>query len=134
MAHLNAGSTGVTTLIVATAGAQLANGFFGTFFSLRVALEHYDPTLAGLLLSSYFLGYTLGAVRSRIIIDRLGHIRSYVAFAGLVVAATSTMPVLTGTIPWLILRGVVGFGCSGLFVATESWLSSKSAPPERGRV
>lgn len=134
MAHLNAGSAGVTTLIVATAGAQLANGFFGTFFSLRVALEHYDPTVAGLVLSSYFVGYTLGAVRSQIIIDRLGHIRSYVAFAGLIVAATSAMPALTGAIPWLILRGVVGFGCAGLFVATESWLSSKSPPQERGRI
>src|SRR5437764_11373273 len=108
MADLKSNSTGVaTTLILATSVVQLANGFFGTFFSLRVALEQYDPIIAGFVLSSYFVGYTVGALRSQIIIDRLGHIRSYVAFAGLAVAATSAMPVLPGEAPWLLLRDVV---------------------------
>ena len=54
--------------------------------------------MAGLVLSSYFAGFTLGAVRSDRIIARIGHIRAYAAFAGLVVAATVVMPLLVG--PW----------------------------------
>ena len=46
----------VGTLIIATSGVQLANGFFGTFISLRVALEGFDTTLAGLVLSSFLQG------------------------------------------------------------------------------
>ena len=126
--------TGVNTLVIASAGIQLASGFFGTFLSLRVALEHFDPTIAGLVLSSYFAGYTIGALRSQIIIERIGHIRSYVACAGLAVAATSAMPLFTGAMPWIILRGIIGFGCAGLFVTTESWLSCKTEPAERGRI
>lgn len=126
--------TQIGTLIVATSGIQLANGFFGTFISLRVALEGFDAAMAGLVLSSYFAGFTVGAVRCGAIIERIGHIRAYAAFAGMVVAATAAMPLLAGPLPWLVLRAVVGFGCAGLFVATESWLNAKARPSERGRV
>ena len=90
--------------------------------------------MAGLVLSSYFAGFTLGAVRCGRIIERIGHIRGYAAFAGLVVAATAAMPLLVGPVPWLVLRAIVGFGCAGLFVTTESWLNAKARPAERGRV
>jgi MFS family permease len=124
----------VGILIFATSIIQLANGFFGTFISLRVAIEDFGPTISGLVLSSYFAGFTLGALRCEGIIERVGHIRAYAAFAGMVVAATATMPLLAGALPWLILRAVIGFGCSGLFIATESWLNAKAEPSERGRI
>ena len=124
----------IGTLILATSGVQLANGFFNTLISLRVAIEDFEPTLAGLVLSSYFAGFTLAALRCGRIIERIGHIRAYAAFAGLVVAATATMPFLIGALPWLVLRTVVGFGCAGLFITTESWLNAKAEPAERGRV
>ena len=53
----------IGTLIMATSLIQLANGFFGTFISLRVAIEDFGATMSGLVLSSYFAGFTLGAVR-----------------------------------------------------------------------
>ena len=91
--------------------------------------------LSGLVLSSYFAGFTLGALRCERIIERVGHIRAYAAFvAGLVVAATTVMPLLPGPLPWLILRAFVGLGCAGLFIATESWLNAKAAPTQRGRI
>jgi len=124
----------IGTLIVATSLIQLANGFFGTFISLRVAIEDFGPTMSGLVLSSYFAGFALGAFRSERIIDRVGHIRAYAAFAGLVVVATTFMPLFVGPIAWLILRAVIGFGCAGLFIATESWLNAKAEPAQRGRV
>src|SRR5215831_9857830 len=122
------------TLIVATSGIQLANGFFNTLISLRVAIEDFDPTMAGLVLSSYFAGFTLAAMRCGRIIERVGHIRAYTAFAGLVVAATAAMPLLVGALPWLVLRATVGLGCAGIFITTESWLNAKAPASERGRV
>jgi MFS family permease len=124
----------IGTLILATSLVQLANGFFGTFISLRVAIEDFGPTLAGVVLSSYFAGFTLAAMRCGRIIERVGHIRAYAAFAGVVAAATAAMPLWVGPVIWLALRAVVGFGCAGLFITTESWLNAKAAPNERGRV
>lgn len=123
----------IGTLIAATSGIQFANGFFGTFFALRVAVEDFD-VLAGLVLSSYFMGLTAGAFFCGRIIARFGHIRGYAAFAGMVVAATVSMPLLVQPLVWSVLRAVIGFGCAGLFVATESWLNAKALPSERGRV
>ena len=88
--------TQIGGLVIATSIIQLANGFFGTFFSLRVAIENFDA--AGLVLSAYFAGFTLGALRSGKIIERIGHIRAYAAFAGLVAAATAVMPLLVGSL------------------------------------
>jgi MFS family permease len=124
----------IGTLIAATSLIQLANGFFTTFISLRVAAAKFDSTVAGLILSSYFAGFTLGALRGARIIERIGHIRAYACFAGSVVAATAAMPVLTGPISWVILRAIVGFGCAGVFVTTESWLNVKAEPSKRGQV
>jgi MFS family permease len=124
----------IGTLIIATSIVQLANGFFATFFSLRVAIEDFDVTMASLVLSSYFAGFTAGAFSCSRIIDRCGHIRAYAAFAGMVVAATAAMPLVVAPAPWLVLRAIIGFGCAGLFVATESWLNAKAPPSKRGRV
>jgi len=124
--------TEIGALVVATSIIQLANGFFGTFISLRVAIE--DFAAPGLVLSSYFGGFTLGALFCGRIIQRVGHIRAYAAFAGLVAAATPVMPLLAGSLAWVILRALVGFGCAGIFVTTESWLNAKASPAERGRV
>lgn len=124
----------IGTLILATSTIQLANGFFGTFISLRVGTEDFTAIMAGLVLSSYFAGFTLGASRCGRIIERIGHIRAYAAFAGLVVAATVAMPLLIEPVSWLALRAIIGFGCAGLFVTTESWLNAKAKPADRGRV
>lgn len=121
-------------LVLATSIVQLANGFFGTFISLRVAMEGFGHAMSGLILSSYFAGFTLGALRCERIIGRVGHIRAYASFAGMIVAATMTMPLLQQPQVWIFLRAVIGFGCSGLFIATESWLNAKAPPAARGRI
>jgi MFS family permease len=82
----------IGTLVLGTSLIQLANGFFNTFVSLRVVIEGFEATLAGLVLSSFFGGFAVGAARCGRIIERVGHIRAYAAFAGLVVAATAAMP------------------------------------------
>jgi MFS family permease len=124
----------IGAIVLATSGVQLAVGFFGTFISLRVPLENFSATMSALVLSGYFAGYTIGAVCSARIIERVGHIRAYAALAGLAVMATSVMPLAINGPLWLVLRAVVGFGCAGLFITTDGWLSAKAAPTERGRV
>ena len=126
--------TQIGTLVIATSIHlyEFANGFFGTLVSLRVALESFDTP--GLVLSAYFAGFTLGAFGSGRIIERVGHIRAYAAFAGLVAAATAIMPLIIGSLAWVILRAIIGFGCAGIFITTESWLTAKASPSERGRV
>ncbi len=124
----------IGTLIIATSAIQLAIGFFGTFFALRVALADFTAFRSGLVLASYFAGFTVGAYFGKNIIERFGHIRVYAAFAGIVVAATAAMTLTDAPPSWIILRAIIGFGCAGLFVTTESWLNAKASVEERGSV
>ena len=124
----------VSTLIIAISIFQLANGFFGTLVSLRVSVEQFTVPFGGLILSSYFAGYTVGAVRCGRIIERIGHIRAFAAFAGLIASATVVMPVAVSAILWILLRMGIGFGAAGLFITTESWLNAKAEPDNRGKV
>src|SRR4029450_11010970 len=124
----------IGTLIVATSVIQLANGFYGTFISLRVGIESFDPIMSGLVLSGSFAGFTLGALFCGRIIERIGHIRAYAGFAGVVAGATAGMPLWIGPFSWIILRAIVGFGCAGIFVTTEGLLNAKAPPSDRGRV
>jgi MFS family permease len=126
--------TQIGVVILATSGVQLAVGFFGTFISLRVPLENFTATVSALVLSGYFAGYTIGAVCCTRIIERVGHIRAYAALASLAVMATAVMPLVTNGLAWLLLRAVIGFGCAGLFITTEGWLTAKATPAERGRM
>ena len=69
----------IGALILATSGVQFAIGFFGTFISLRVALENFTGMTAALVLSGYFTGFTIGALYCTRIIERFGRIRAYAA-------------------------------------------------------
>ncbi|RDJ24059.1 MFS transporter [Bosea caraganae] len=124
----------IGTLIAATGLVQLANGFFNTFLSLRLTVEDFGATLTGIVLSAYFIGFTIGAVSSGQVIQRVGHIRAYTAFAGMVVIATAVMPLFASPIAWILCRAVIGMGCVGLFITTESWLNAKAQADQRGRV
>ncbi len=124
----------IGVLIIATSLVQLAIGFFNTFLSLRLTAEHFGPGLNGLILSAYFAGFTVGAMLSGRLIRRIGHIRSYAAFAGMVVVATAIIPLLVQPLVWIVCRLIVGVGCVGLFITTESWLNAKTRAEQRGRV
>jgi MFS family permease len=68
------------------------------------------------------------------LIRRIGHIRAFACLAGLVAASVVLLPVLVGAPFWIVARGLTGFGCAGLFIATESWLNAKAPPRLRGSV
>jgi MFS family permease len=124
----------VGSLILGISLIQLANGYIGTLIGVRLAAEHIEPVVAGIVTSAYFAGYAAGAVLCNRLIDRTGHIRAFSAFAALVTAALLGHALYFDPILWSVLRALMGFGCAGLFVATESWLSARSSAATRGTV
>src|SRR5262245_35859679 len=124
----------VGSLILGISLIQLANGYVGTLIGIRLAAEHVEPIVAGIVTSAYFAGYAAGAVLGNRLIGRAGHIRAFAAFAGLVTAALLGHPLYFNPILWAVLRAFVGFGCAGLFVATESWLNATASAATRGTV
>jgi MFS family permease len=113
---------------------QLANGFLGTLVSMETSAAGFSPAVMGIVLASYFGGYTIGAVSVGRLLMRVGHIRMFAALAGLVAASVIVQPILTSAPAWIFIRLATGFGCAGLFITAESWLNASSTAKNRGAV
>ena len=86
------------------------------------------------LMTGFYLGLVLGGKLGHRLIARVGHIRTYVASAGIVTAAV-LMHGMTESLPaWLALRVVVGLSMMSMYMVVESWLNEQSTSDERGMV
>jgi MFS family permease len=87
-------------------------------------LGHHVPTgVIGLVASAYFLGFLAGTLTADRIVIRVGHIRAFVFFAALAADATLLMALTSSPWAWAMLRLVIGYQMSGLFLVAESWLN-----------
>lgn len=122
------------SLILGISLVQLVNGYMGTLVGVRVAAAQADPLQTGIVTSAFFFGYAIGSVLCKGIIQRSGHIRAFSAFAAAVAIGVLGLALHFHPVLWTIFRLMMGFGCAGLFVTTESWLNVKSTPATRGKV
>ena len=122
------------SLILGISLVQLVNGYMGTLVGIRVAAAGADALQTGIVTSAFFFGYAIGSVLCKGIIQRSGHIRAFAAFAATVAIGILGLALYFHPALWTIFRLMMGFGCAGLFVATESWLNVKSMPETRGKV
>src|SRR5690554_6005438 len=85
-------------------------------------------------MTAFYLGLVTGGKQGHKLIARVGHIRAYVASAGVVTAATLLHGLLDNLWLWLLLRVIVGLGMMNLYMVIESWLNEQSTSDERGKV
>lgn len=121
-------------LFVAVLLLTLGNGLLGTFLSLRLTLEGVSTQLTGLVMAGYYLGLVLGGLLCPRLVQKVGHIRSFAAFAAINCVATILHAMQITPLWWGGLRFVTGMTMMGLFMVAESWLSECAAPGIRGRV
>jgi MFS family permease len=122
------------SLILGISLVQLVNGYMGTLVGIRVASAGTDALQMGIVTSAFFFGYAIGSVLCKGIIQRSGHIRAFATFAALVAIGILGLALYFHPASWTAFRLMMGFGCAGLFVTTESWLSAKSNPATRGKI
>lgn len=112
---------------------MLGNGLQGTLLGVRGSLENIDPATMGLIMSAYFIGFLGGSRAAPWMLKRVGHIRVFAALGSLVSAAFILYAAVVHPIAWLLLRLLVGFCFSGIYVVAESWLNHSSSNEQRGQ-
>ena len=122
------------SLILGISLIQLVNGYIGTLIGIRLAAVETDALATGIVTSAYFFGYATGSVLCNRLIQRVGHIRAFATFAAVEAVSVLGLSIYFEPFLWTLLRLVAGFGCAGLFVATESWLNVKTHAAIRGKV
>ena len=112
---------------------MVGNGMQGTMMGVRGALEGFSTLDLSLITSGYFLGFLGGSRLAPDFIGRVGHVRVFAALGSMVSAALILYPAITYPWAWILLRVVVGFCFSGLYVTAESWLNNAATNETRGQ-
>ncbi len=121
-------------LFLGLALLMLGNGLQGTLLGLRADIEGFPTAVTGLVMSIFYAGYLIGAVRAPVLISRVGHIRVFAAFAALASAAVLLHAIFLQPIVWAVMRLVSGFSFATLFIVAESWLNGQTRNADRAKV
>ena len=126
--------SGVWALLLGIFLIMLGNGMHLTLIGLRGGIEGFSAASLAVVTSGYFLGFLSGARITPLMIRRVGHVRVFAALGSFMSAGLIAFPLLTEPWAWTILRVLIGFCMSGIYVAAESWLNNAATNETRGKV
>ncbi|MAQ82927.1 MFS transporter [Psychromarinibacter halotolerans] len=112
---------------------MIGNGLQSTLMGVRGSLEGFSTFELSLLTSAYFAGFLGGSRTTPELIRRVGHVRVFAALGSFVSAVLVLFPVVTEPWAWTVLRFVIGFCFSGVYVTAESWLNNTATNETRGQ-
>lgn len=124
----------VVSLFASMALLIAGNGLLGTLLAVRLELERFSTAGMAAVLSIYSLGFIVGTLWLDRVIHRVGHIRSFAAFAALYSACILTFPLHVSVPGWVLLRVLTGFCIAGLTLVMESWLNGRATVANRGKL
>lgn len=112
----------------------LGSGLFMTLLVLRMHEAKISALYIGAMTSAYYLGLVIGSFKIEKMILRVGHIRTFSAFASLLAVVCLLHGMLFNMPFWLLLRLVGGYATAAIFVVIESWLLVSGSLKIRGQV
>ncbi|WP_299203542.1 MFS transporter [uncultured Amphritea sp.] len=112
----------------------LGIGLMNILVPSRMGLEGISTDTIGMVLSMYFVGMLTGAIYSKQLVKRVGHVR---VFAGSLAIEAICILIFTldaNALLWGVLRVLLGFSHACLLTAMESWLSDSATEETRGKI
>jgi len=126
--------SGIWALLIGIVFIMLGNGMHFTLIGLRGDIEGFSAAELAIVTSGYFAGFLSGARLTPVLIRRVGHVRVFAALGSFLSAALIAFPLLPEPWAWTVLRVLVGFCMSGIYVTAESWLNDAATNETRGKV
>lgn len=124
---------GAWALLLGMGLLMVGNGVQGTLLGVRGELEGFTTLQLSLVMSAYFVGFLGGSRLAPEMIRRVGHVRVFAALGSLISAVLILYPALTDPWAWAVLRVLIGFCFSGVYVTAESWLNNSTDNATRGQ-
>jgi len=129
--------TTVSTLFALLLGfglMQMGNTFQGTLLSIRGGIEGFTAAQIGAVGSGFWAGIMIGSLRCGRWIQKIGHIRAFLALGAIASTAPLVHLLAIHPISWVVTRALTGFCFAGLFIVVESWLNSAATEQTRGQI
>ncbi|EBA07210.1 hypothetical protein SSE37_06224 [Sagittula stellata E-37] len=124
----------IWALLIGIVLIMLGNGMHFTLIGLRGGIEGFTAGELAVVTSSYFVGFLSGARFAPVLIRRVGHVRVFAALGSFMSAGLIALTLLAEPWAWTILRVILGFCMSGIYVTAESWLNNAATNETRGKV
>lgn len=124
---------GSWALFLGFALLMVGNALQGTLLGVRAEIEGFSSETFGFVSAAYFAGFLGGSYLTPKFLRRVGHIRVFAAFASLISAAFILYAAIVDPIAWLLMRFLVGFCFSGVYIVMESWLNDAADNETRGQ-
>lgn len=121
----------ISTLILSTLLLVSGNAFLMTLLGVRMSLDGFEPVWIGGVLMCYSVGFVLGTAYVGRFIARVGHIRTFAAFAALAASAALAYPLVVHFAWWAAMRLIGGIAMAALLIVIESWFSSRATNQNR---
>ena len=112
---------------------MVGNGVQGTLLGVRGALENFSTFQLSIVMSAYFVGFLGGSRLAPTMIRRVGHVRVFSALGSLISAVLILYPLVLDWQAWSLMRVLIGFCFSGIYVTAESWLNNTATNETRGQ-
>ena len=112
---------------------MVGNGLQGTLLGVRGTLEGFSTYEMSVVMSAYFAGFLGGSKLAPEMIRRVGHVRVFAALGSFISAVLILYPTIAHPLSWVILRVIIGFCFSGVYVTAESWLNNAATNDTRGK-
>lgn len=124
----------ISAVLLGAGTMMLGYGLLGTLLAVRMSMEGVSPFIAGVVMAAFYAGQMVGALHVRHVIEGIGHIRAFAAFAALFAAAALIHVLMVDPIMWGVLRFAEGYVVAGLFMCIESWLNDRASNQTRGAI
>ena len=131
---MRAAVASVWAVIVTIGFVQLANGLQTSLLGVRAGMEAFPAWTIGIIMASYYAGYSVAPLTSRRIIARTGHAITMAVGAAIAAVVIVAHGYLVTPVGWAALRAISGFSLSSLYVGAESWIHDRVENAKRGRV
>lgn len=120
-------------LYLGTGTIMIAHGLSSSLLGIRGTAEGLDPLDIGIVMAGYYLGFMLSSGITQPLLQRVGHVRVYAAYASLGSAVLVLYPLWINEYFWVALRITNGICLAGLYIVAESWLNGTNANTHRGQ-
>lgn len=112
---------------------MVGNGMQGTLLGIRGNIEGISTTEMSVVMSTYFGGFLLGSRVVPTMIQKVGHVRVFAALGSLISSVLILYAAAPHWIAWAVMRLVIGFCFSGVYITSESWLNASATNDSRGQ-
>ena len=113
---------------------MIAHGLQMQVMGIRSVNENFNLITTGIFMSGYFVGYFIGSQTTPKLVQKVGHIRVFAAFASLASLSALLAAVYVNPVMWTFSRFITGISLVSCYIVAESWLNDRATNKNRGQL